>query len=49
LNRQLSGYQTDHEIREFRGNHLEQTILKLVGWEVGTEVENRVTDDSLVL
>jgi antitoxin component of MazEF toxin-antitoxin module len=28
---------------------LEQTILKLVGWEVGTEVEIRVVDDSIVL
>jgi antitoxin component of MazEF toxin-antitoxin module len=28
---------------------LEQTILKMVGWEVGTEVEIRVSDDSVVL
>jgi antitoxin component of MazEF toxin-antitoxin module len=28
---------------------LEQTILKLVGWHVGTEVEIQVTDDSIVL
>ena len=28
---------------------LEQTILKLLGWEVGTEVEIQVTDDSIVL
>jgi hypothetical protein len=28
---------------------LEQTILKLVGWDVGTEIETQVTDDSIVL
>jgi antitoxin component of MazEF toxin-antitoxin module len=28
---------------------LEQTILKMVGWEVGTQVEVRVSDDSIVL
>jgi antitoxin component of MazEF toxin-antitoxin module len=28
---------------------LDQTILKLLDWEVGTEVEIHVTDDSLVL
>jgi antitoxin component of MazEF toxin-antitoxin module len=28
---------------------LEQTILKLVGWDVGTEVEIHVHDDSIVL
>jgi len=28
---------------------LEQTILKLVGWDVGTEVEIQVTNDSIVL
>jgi len=28
---------------------LEQTILKLVGWDVGTEIEIHVTDDSIVL
>ena len=28
---------------------LEQTILKMVGWEVGTEVEIQVTNDSIVL
>ena len=27
---------------------LEQTILKLLGWGVGTEVEIQVTDDSIV-
>jgi antitoxin component of MazEF toxin-antitoxin module len=28
---------------------LEQAILKLVGWDVGTEVEVHVADDSIVL
>ena len=28
---------------------LEQTILKMLGWEVGTEVEIRVSGESLVL
>jgi antitoxin component of MazEF toxin-antitoxin module len=28
---------------------LEQTILKLVGWGVGTHIEIHVTDDSIVL
>jgi antitoxin component of MazEF toxin-antitoxin module len=28
---------------------LEQTLLKMVGWEVGTEVEIQVTNDSIVL
>jgi len=28
---------------------LEQTILKLLGWDAGTEVEIQVTDDSIVL
>ena len=28
---------------------LEQSILKLVGWDVRTEVEIHVTDDSIVL
>ena len=28
---------------------LEQTILKLVGWDVRTEVEIHVTNDSIVL
>jgi antitoxin component of MazEF toxin-antitoxin module len=28
---------------------LDQTILKMVGWEVGTEVEIQVTNDSIVL
>jgi antitoxin component of MazEF toxin-antitoxin module len=28
---------------------LDQTILKMVGWEVGTEVEVRVSGDSVVL
>jgi antitoxin component of MazEF toxin-antitoxin module len=28
---------------------IEQTILKMVGWEVGTEVEIRVSEDSIVL
>ena len=27
----------------------EQTILKMVGWEVGTEVEIQVMNDSIVL
>jgi antitoxin component of MazEF toxin-antitoxin module len=28
---------------------LEQTILKMVGWDLGTDVEIRVSDDSIVL
>jgi antitoxin component of MazEF toxin-antitoxin module len=28
---------------------LEQTILRMVSWEVGTELEIQVTDDSIVL
>ena len=28
---------------------LEQAILKLLGWDVGTEVVIQVTDDSIVL
>ena len=28
---------------------LEQTLLKMVGWEVGTEVEIRVSGESIVL
>ena len=28
---------------------LEQTILKMLGWEVGTEVEIRVSAESIVL
>ena len=28
---------------------LEQTILKMVGWEVGTEIEIRVSGESIVL
>jgi antitoxin component of MazEF toxin-antitoxin module len=28
---------------------LEQTILKLVGWDVGTEVEIQVNESSIVL
>ena len=28
---------------------LEQTILKMVGWDVETDVEIRVSDDSVVL
>jgi antitoxin component of MazEF toxin-antitoxin module len=28
---------------------LEQTVMKLVGWEVGTEVEIHVKDDSIIL
>ena len=28
---------------------LEQTLLKMVDWEVGTEVEIQVTSDSIVL
>jgi antitoxin component of MazEF toxin-antitoxin module len=28
---------------------LEQTILKMIGWEVGTEVEIRVSDGSVLL
>ena len=28
---------------------LEQTILKMVGWDVGTEIVIQVTDDSIVL
>jgi antitoxin component of MazEF toxin-antitoxin module len=28
---------------------LEQTILKLVGWDIGTEVEIKVVNDSIVL
>jgi antitoxin component of MazEF toxin-antitoxin module len=28
---------------------LEQTILKMVGWEVRTEIEIRVSGDSIVL
>ena len=28
---------------------LEQTILKMLGWEVGTEVEIRVSGESIVL
>jgi hypothetical protein len=28
---------------------LEQTILKLVGWDVGTEVEIQVNEGSIVL
>ena len=28
---------------------LEQTLLKMVGWEIATEVEIRVSGDSIVL
>jgi antitoxin component of MazEF toxin-antitoxin module len=28
---------------------LEQTVLKMVGWEVGTELEIRVSGESIVL
>ena len=28
---------------------LQQTILKIVGWEVGTEIEIHVREDSIVL
>jgi len=28
---------------------LEQTVLKMVDWEVGTKVEVQVTNDSIVL